>query len=153
MTNSNIGIVPWQERRKTANKLYKYVYTDQNLDYQFDDNNQDQHLIDTVIDYFNNGSELVYPEKYIFCNIVYSYYLNKYFGLDFYKMLDSALTIPDSPMYYYYSDNKFVYDQILKQILPKIESFQSIVKTRHYFKQEFSINDEDISDVDPFVVK
>ena len=106
-----------------------------------------------MIDYFNNGSELVYPEKYIFCNIVYSYYLNKYFGLDFYKMLDSALTIPDSPMYYYYSDNKFVYDQILKQILPKIESCQSIIKTRHYFKQEFLIDDEDISDVNLFAIK
>ena len=135
----------WLQRREIANKIYKY--TDNNLDYTIDLSQSSQQLVNQVLSFFNSGSELVYPAKYIFCNIVYSYFLNKYFGLDFYTQLNDKNTLIDSPIYCLYSDYKEVYDQVLDIVLPNIEQNQHISKTRKYFKQEFLIADEDLSDI------
>ena len=135
----------WKQRREVANKLYKY--NDNNLQYQIYDQQTDEKLTQQVIDFFNNGSELVYPAKYIFCNIVYSYFLAKYFELDFYTQLNDRCTLSDSPMYYVYDDNRLVYDKVLSVVLPNLEQYESISKTRKYFKQEFLIFDEDLSEV------
>lgn len=139
----------WRARRKIAYKLYKNVFNDVNLPLTYIDSYDDHTLIETVLAFFKRGSELIYPAKYVFCNIVYSYYLNKYFGVDFYEALDSRETLFDSPYPLLYSQAKNVYDTVLNEIEGQIESLPSIVKTRHYFKMEFLIDDEDITDVCP----
>lgn len=142
-------ITDWRQRRRLAYRLYGNSWTDTNLPYiikQYDD----ESLIRTVVDMFEHGSELIFPPKFIFVNIVYSYYLNKYFGLSFYQMIDTEDLLFDSPAKILYSDNKYVYDQILSKVLDRIESFESINKTRKYFKLEYLIDDEDLTEVTKF---
>ena len=148
-----ISDLDYKQRRQLAYKLYNNLFVDLGNQYQIIDEQTDQQLTDQVLDFFNNGSKLIYPAKFIFCNIVYSYYLNKYFKLDFYQCLDDQTILDDSPCVCLYSQRRNVYDNVLKQVLPKIETFDSIIKTRKFFKQEYLINDEDLSDVNPFYVK
>ena len=143
-------LTDWKQRRKVAYKLYNGLFNDVDLPYQVIENQTDQQLIDQLLNFFNNGSELIYPAKYIFCNIVYSYYLNKYFGVPFYQALDDHETLLDSPHCVLYSDRPNVYNIVIEQVFSKIEELPSVVKTRHYFKMEFLIDDEDITDVCPF---
>jgi len=138
----------WQKARKLSYILYRGMFNDTNLSYETK-NVHGEDLANQVIDFFEHGSLLVFPAKYVFCNIVYAYYLSKYFGEDFYKCLDDPEVLFDTPCKVLYSDDRIAYDIILRKVLPSIESYPSIVKTRHYFKMEFLINDEDISDVAP----
>lgn len=135
----------WLQRREIANKLYNY--SDNNLDFVILNDQTDDQIISQVLSFFENGSELVYPAKYIFCNIIYSHYLAKYFNLDFYNQLSDSNTLSDSPMYYFYDDHKNVYDEVLNKVYDRLEQYESINKTRKYFKQEFLITDEDLSDI------
>ena len=137
----------WKDRRQVAYRLYRGLFNDVNLKYTVENGNDYDKLTDQVIDFFENGSQLIYPAKYIFCNIVYSYYLNKYFNVDFYKALDDKETLFDSPYCVLYSDAKQVYDNVIKKVIGQFDQLPSVVKTRHYFKMEFLIADEDISDV------
>lgn len=137
----------WKRRRRIAYKLYRGMFDDANQQYTIENEHDYDKLAEQVIDFFNNGSQLIYPAKYVFCNIVYSYYLNKYFGVLFYQALDDRQTLFDSPCPLLYSDAKSMYDRVLDVVLPNLESYQSIDKTRHYFKMEFLISDEDLSDV------
>ena len=137
----------WKDRRKLAYRLYRGLFDDVNLKYSIENQNDEQALTKQVLDFFENGSELIYPAKYIFCNIVYSYYLNKYFNVPFYQALDDKETLFDSPCCVLYSDAKQVYDTVIKKVIDRIDQLPSVVKTRHYFKMEFLIADEDISDV------
>ncbi len=139
----------WLQRRQLAYRLYRGLFDDVNLKYTIIENQTDDQLVQQVLDFFENGSELIYPAKYIFCNIVYSYYLNKYFNLDLYRQLDDLNTLYDSPCPIVYHDRPNVYKRVLNVVLPKIETLQSVNKTRKYFKMEFLIADEDISEVCP----
>ena len=125
----------FKQRRQVSNALN--VYDDSNLPFIIKTNQSNEELYEEVINFFENGSELIYPSKYIFCNIIYSFYLEKYFGEDFYERLSSEDTLEDSPMYYTYKDNPDLYDKILDEVLPKLETYSSIEKTMYYFKQEF----------------
>lgn len=126
-------------------KKYKH-YSDENSIIDYKDLN-DQELIKLVLDFFFIESQCVYPAKYIFCNIIYSYYLHKYFDLDFYQQLDDKDTLINSPQYCLYSDRKNVYDQVIEKVYTQIEQLPSCRKTRLYFKQEFLIFDEDFSEI------
>lgn len=139
----------WMQRRKIAYKLYDGLFNDNNLPIKVINNQTDEQLAEQVIDFFKNGSELIYPAKYIFCNIVYSYYLHKYFQCDFNAQLNDLNTLYDSPCPILYNDRPNVYKHVLTAINPNIETYQSTSKTRKYFKMEFLIDDEDISEVCP----
>lgn len=139
----------WQQRRQLAYRLYSGLFNDVNLPYTVIENQTDEQLAEQVIDFFKHGSELVYPAKYIFCNIVYSYYLHKYFQCDFNAQLNDLYTLYDSPCPVLYNDRSNVYKRVLDAINPNIEVYQSTTKTRKYFKMEFLINDEDLSEVCP----
>lgn len=131
-------------RREKSAKLFKR-YTDNNLQYSILELNDDS-LIKQVIDYFKSESELCYPAKYIFCNILYAYYAEKYFKLPFYEAIQWKELLANSPVEYLYFEHKQVYDAIIKEILPSIEYYEyAIEKTRLYFKQEFCIFDEDLT--------
>ena len=142
-------MIDWKTRRKIAYKLYNGLFDDVDLPHVVIDNQTDEQLASQVINFFENGSELIYPAKFIFCNIVYSYYLNKYFDVPFYQALNDVETLYDSPCVILYNDRKNVYDIVLAKVLPNFENFNSIKKTRHYFKMEFLVDDEDITDVCP----
>lgn len=136
----------WIKRRELAYKIYKDQFTDV-CDYTIIDNQSDDQLTNQVIEFFRNGSELNYPAKFIFCNIVYGYYLSKYFGVDLYHALNDPTVLFDSPVQVLYNQKPTVYDRIIDQVINDIDDLPSVVKTRHYFKMEMLINDEDISDV------
>lgn len=126
-------------------KKYRH-YSDENSTIEYKDLN-DQELVKQVLDFFFIESQCIYPAKYIFCNVIYSYYLQKYFGLDFYQQLDDKETLVNSPYYCLYSDRKYVYDQVIKTVYSQLEQLLSCRKTRLYFKQEFLIFDEDFSEI------
>ena len=134
-----------QLRRQKSNQFYQH-YSDEviTVDYQTLNN---QELIKQVLDFFFTESQCIYPAKYIFCNIIYAYYLQKYFNLEFYQSLDDKDTLIDSPIYCLYSDKKCVYDQVIKVVYNQIDLLSSCKKTRLYFKQEFLIFDEDFREI------
>lgn len=134
-----------QERRKKSREFFKR-YTDENVKITILKNQTEQELIEQVLLFFRTKSSCIYPAKYIFCNIVYSYYLNKYFDLDFKECLSDADVLKNSPIEYLYTAHKNVYDSILSKI-DNIEQYTSIKKTRLYFKQEFLIFDEDLTEI------
>lgn len=134
-----------QLRRLKSNCFYQR-YSDEKSAIVYQDLN-DQELIKQALDFFFIESQCIYPAKYIFCNIIYSYYLQKYFGLDFYQQLDDKETLTNSPYYCLYSERKNVYDFVLKEVYNQIEQLPSCRKTRLYFKQEFLIFDEDFSEI------
>ena len=134
-----------QERRKKSREFFKH-YTDENVKITILKNQTEQELIEQVLLFFRIESSCIYPAKYIFCNIVYSYYLNKYFGLDFKECLSDTDVLKNSPIEYLYTVHKNVYDSILSKI-DNIEQYTSIKKTRLYFKQEFLIFDEDLTEI------
>lgn len=137
----------WKDRRKVAYTLYRGMFDDCNLPYTIENDNDYRALTKQVLDFFEHGSELIYPAKYVFCNIVYSYYLNKYFNVPFYQALDDKDTLFDSPCPLLYNQAKSVYDEVIEKVIDRIDRLPSVTKTRHYFKMEFLIADEDISDV------
>lgn len=93
-----------------------------------------------VINFFINGSELVFPAKSYFVAIVYAKCLEKYFNEPFYESLNDIELLPDDKYFVLYEDDKQTYDNILKRI-NNIWEYKSIIKTVNYFKKEFIIND------------
>lgn len=134
-----------QERRKKSRKFFKQ-YTDENVKIEIVKNQTEQELIEQVLLFFETESSCIYPAKYIFCNIIYSYYLNKYFNLNFKECLSDKNVLKNSPIEYSYKDHIEIYEAILSK-LKDIESYASIKKTRLYFKQEFLIFDEDLTEI------
>lgn len=134
-----------QERRKKSREFFKQ-YTDENIKIEIVKDQTEQELITQVLLFFETESQCIYPAKYIFCNIVYSYYLTKYFSLDFKECLADKDVLRNSPVVYAYKDHMHVYDAILTT-LKDIECYASIKKTRLYFKQEFLVFDEDLTEI------
>lgn len=110
------------------------VWDDINLPYIFDYNNIDVQ----VIDFFKNGSKLIYPAKSYFVAIIYAKCLEKYFQEDFYESLNDTELLSDDCYFSIYSQNKDIYDNIIENI-GDIWQYDSIMKTVTYFKKEFLI--------------
>ena len=147
MSDGTNNTPKWVARRQIGYKIYQGQFTDIVSKYQVIEDQTDDQLVDQVVHFFRHGSELIYPAKFIFCNIVYGYYLSKYFGVDFYHALNDPTVLFDSPVQVLYNQKPTVYDRIIDQVINDIDDLPSVVKTRHYFKMEMLINDEDISDV------
>ena len=137
---STLNDMDWKERQRVSYQNHNNDFGDNNLTVRFEWLKEDD-LVEQVVDFFRNGSELVYPAKYIFVNIVYSHFLEKYFDRDFYESLDDAEMIADSPCVVTYSQCKNVYDRVLEEI-GDIEQYPSIQTTYDYFKEEFLFDDE-----------
>lgn len=110
-------------------------WDDVNLPYTFDYNN----ISKQVIDFFINGSELLFPAKSYFVAIIYAKCLEKYFNEDFYESLNDIELLPDDKYFIPYGKDKQTYDNILK-IIDNIWEYDSINKTHEYFKKEFICN-------------
>ena len=144
MSYSNLD---YKQRKALSDILHKGLHTDNNYNVHFDFCDKSAKYVNDVVDFFYFGSKPIYPQKYIFCNIIFSYYLNKYFGVDFYQALSDNSKLDDSPLIYSYKDHKNVYDHIIGIVGTDIDHFPSVIATRHYFKQQYLIDDEDISDI------
>lgn len=138
-------MLTWKERRIVSNRLY-HKHTDENLPYTIE-NLSDEAMTAQVLHFFFTESQLVYPAKFIFCNIVYAYYMQEYFQLDFRRCLNDREVLTESPVECYYDERPQVYEAVIPLVYPVLPELPSVVKTRHYFKQEFLIHDEDWADI------
>ena len=130
----------WKVRQAKSYKEHKNNFGDSNLPHTFAWLPEDK-LVEQVVGFFEHGSELIYPAKYIFVNIVYAHLLEKHFGRPFYESLDDAELLDDSPIVVVYSQIKGVYDKVLAR-LGDIESYPSTKSTVEYFQREFLIEEE-----------
>ena len=119
-----------KKRRKLSYLMN--IWDDINLPYTINLNNIDKQ----VIDFFENGSELIYPAKSFFVAIIYAKCLEKYFNINFYDSLNDNELLPDDIFFQIYNENKIIYDNILNNI-SNIWEYKSIDKTVDYFKKEF----------------
>lgn len=120
-------------RRRMAYLLNDW--DDINLPYEFDNSN----VLQQVINFFNNGSYLIYPAKSYFVAIIYAKCLEKYFHQNFYEMLNDKDLLPDDKFFITYQNDKVLYDNILDNI-GEIWKYDSINKTVDYFKKEFLVD-------------
>lgn len=133
-------ISDWRERRRIAYLLYGNDWGDSGHKFVHKQYTDDQQLIDDVVDMFENGSTLTFPAKYVFVNIIYCYFLNKVFGVDFYQALDDRSVLFDSPYPILYHEKREAYDAILAKTLDKIITYDSIKPTVRYFEREFLLD-------------
>lgn len=124
----------WRENRELSYLMNDW--DDINLPYIIDNND----VAKQVVHFFETESKLIFPAKSYFVAIVYAKGLEKYFGEDFYKVLDSKDLLPDDKYFKPYSEDIETYDYILNHIGNVWES-KAISKTLDYFKREFLVKD------------
>lgn len=135
------------DRREKSKQIFKTT-TDEGLDCRIIKNQPEEAVIKQVKEFFEKGSDLVYPAKYVFCNLVYAYYGKYYFDIDVLELLQEPKLLENSPCEYLYKDHPRVYNALMIDILPNMKKYESsIKKTRLYFKQEFLIFDEDLTEI------
>lgn len=105
--------------------------------YEYQD---DDTLVKQIVDFFKNGSDLIYPAKSFFVGIVYAKCMEVTYNEDFYKMLDDPTLLFDDKYFIRYKDAQDIYDQVIEQIdLDHILELPSTQKTVEYFQKEFTI--------------
>lgn len=127
----------WKERRKLSYLMHEF--DDVGLPHSYV-KLSDEELIEMVVNFFKTESLLVYPAKSYFVAIVYAHCLEKYFGENFYKVLNDKELLFDDKYFIPYEDDKFVYDRIIMQ-LGEIDQYKSIEKTLNYFKEEMLLEE------------
>ena len=138
-----------QEKRKLA-YLFK-EFDDVNLARIVLNSATDDEIADQVIDFFVEGSALVYPSKSYFVAIVYAECMCKYFP-EYFKDIVEPLRCYDlldkDDFFRPYSDKTCnIYNKIL-QFLERerveILQYSSTVKTHNYFSEEFLITEDEL---------
>lgn len=127
----------WKDRRKLSYLMHEF--DDVGLSHSYIALT-DKELVEMVINFFKTESLLVYPAKSYFVAIVYAHCIKKYFGEDFYEVLNDKELLFDDKYFIPYKEDKSVYDEIIKQI-GDIDQYKSIEKTVNYFKQEMLVED------------
>jgi hypothetical protein len=106
----------------------------------------DDNIVESSIKYFTT-TELgwVYPAKSYVVGICYARWISKYFGENFYEVLnDSSLLFNNDPYFVTYENDKDIYDGILKIIgLDFDETLGIVPDIKEYFMKEFMVNIED----------
>ena len=126
----------WRERRVLSYLIHDF--DDYHLPYTEIKMNNKQ-LVDTVVDFFNNESKLIYPAKTYFVAIVYAKMLEKYFNIPFYEGLSQDDLLIEDKWFIPYKKSQDTYDAIIKQIPEDFLTLKSTRKTRQYFSEEFLI--------------
>lgn len=129
-----------QEKIKARRNLAYLMnnFNDVGLSFSYIDNN----IVETVTEFFETASSLIYPAKSYFVAIVYAKCLEKYFQVDFLEALNDKELLPDDLYFKSYSEDKETYDKIFALLKNKdILSLKSSQKTVNYFKQEFLVED------------
>lgn len=107
----------------------------------FKENLENNELIDQIVHYFSTQvTDLIYPSKSFAVAIIYSQLIEDYFNVPFFTSLnDPNLFMDDSVYFSSYSEQKNIYDEVLKSIDRKNINY-SLTQTKEtlkYFKQEF----------------
>ena len=138
-----------QEKRKLS-----YLFK------EFDDTNlarivlnfaTDDEIADSVIEFFVEGSALVYPPKSYFVAIVYAACMLKYFPEHFKDIVEplKCVDLLDKDDFFrpYFSKTAPIYNKILQWLeRERIEilDYASTMKTHSYFKEEFLITEDEL---------
>lgn len=115
-----------------------FDFDDINLDFK-EKYIDDEHLVETIVEFFQTKSELIYPAKSYFVAIVYAKMMEKYFDVPFYEALNTEDLLIDDRFFKKYDDSMYVYDKVLEEIPENFLELASTEKTRKYFLQEFLI--------------
>lgn len=115
-----------------------FDFDDIDLDYK-EEYIDDEHLVETIVNFFETESQLIYPAKSYFVAIVYAKMLERYFDIPFYEALNTEDLLVDDKFFKKYEDAKYIYDRILNRIPENFLELPSTEKTRKYFLQEFLI--------------
>ena len=127
----------WKNRRKLSYIINDF--DDVNLPYTVRTYDSDEALIKEIVYFFINGSELIYPAKSYFVALVYAKLLEKYFGVDFYTVLEDKELLPDDIFFVTYNNSREIYDSVLKIIGNPLD-YEAAEKTKKYFYQEFMVD-------------
>lgn len=125
----------WKEKRKLAYLINDF--DDIDLPYVYKEMN-DKDLISLIVHFFKTESDLIYPAKSYFVAIIYAKNIERIFGDNFYNVLNDKDLLPDDLYFKTYSEAKYIYDSVLKEI-NNIWDYKSINATLKYFYQEFLI--------------
>lgn len=112
---------------------------------------KDDEIADHVIEFFVEGSALVYPSKSYFVAIVYAACMCKYFPEHFKDIVEplKCYDLLDKDDYFRpYTDKTCnIYNKVL-QFLERerveVLDYESTVKTHNYFREEFLIRDDEV---------
>ena len=138
-----------QEKRKLS-----YLFK------EFDDTNlarivlnfaTDDEIADSVIEFFVEGSALVYPPKSYFVAIVYAACMLKYFPEHFKDIVEplKCVDLLDNDDFFrpYISRTAPIYNKVLQWLereRTEILDYASTMKTHNYFRAEFLIEEDEL---------
>lgn len=112
---------------------------------------KDDEIADQVIDFFVEGSALVYPSKSYFVAIVYAACMLKYFPEHFKDIVEplKCVDLLDNDDFFrpYISRTVPIYNKVLQWLeRERIEilDYASTMKTHNYFKEEFLITEDEL---------
>lgn len=114
-------------------------FNDVNLPSKYEYQN-DELLVEQILKFFKEGSELIYPAKSFFVGIIYAKCMEITYNEDFYKMLDDPTLLFDDKYFIRYSDAQDIYDEVISKLdMDNLLKLPSTLKTVNYFKEEFTI--------------
>lgn len=138
-----------QEKRKLA-YLFK-EFDDTNLARVVLNSAKDDEIADHVIEFFVEGSALVYPPKSYFVAIVYAACMLKYFPEHFNDILEplKCVDLLDKDDFFrpYFSQTAPIYNKILQWLereRVEILDYESTRSTHNYFRAEFLIEEDEL---------
>lgn len=112
---------------------------------------KDDEIADQVIDFFVEGSALVYPSKSYFVAIVYAACMLKYFPEYFKDILEplKCVDLLDKDDFFrpYSSHTAPIYNKVLQALeRERIEilDYESTISTHKYFRAEFLIEEDEL---------
>lgn len=141
-----------KEIREKRNLAYLFKeFDDMNLERTVLNFDKDGEIADHVIEFFVEGSALVYPPKSYFVAIVYAACMMKYFPQYFNDITDPLrcydLLDKDDFFRPYSSHTCEIYNKVLQWLEKErkdILSYESTDKTHNYFRAEFLIAEDEL---------
>lgn len=138
-----------QEKRKLA-YLFK-EFDDVGLEREVLNSATDDEIADHVIEFFVEGSALVYPPKSYFVAIVYAACMCKYFPEHFKDIVEplKCYDLLDNDDFFrpYSNQTSNIYNKVLQWIereRVEVLNYASTVKTHNYFKEEFLVTEDEL---------
>jgi len=138
------------EKRELA-YLFK-EFDDMNLERTILNSVTDDEIADQVIEFFVEGSALVYPAKSYFVAIVYAACMLKYFPEQFKDLVEPlrCFDLLDKDDFFrpYSSHTSVIYNKVLDWLEHRrveILDYPSTNKTHNYFRAEFLVDEDEIA--------
>lgn len=140
----------WKLRQKIYHTMHQFEeFSDDFSNMKVIENFQEDFIIKKAVEYLTVQSEyLYYPAKSYSVAITYAFLLEKEFGENMMNCLDdSDLLYGNDPYFKKYSEDKLIYDKILKDFPFKIignfeECSEDFNRTFEYFYKEFLLHED-----------